>query len=101
MNRIAGTVFHDDSNDAVQDAAETYGYPGVAVYLWDAGHRLVATAFSAPDGSYSFDGLPDGLYTVSVNASDAVLAGLDATATVGPTTFRSVDLDSSHANSGS
>lgn len=101
VNRIVGTVFHDNDNDAVQDTSETYGYPGVTVYLWDANYRLVATTTSAPDGSYSFGSLPDGVYTVSVNANAANLAGLDATVTVGPTTYRVVDLDSVHAASGS
>jgi hypothetical protein len=101
INRISGTVFHDNDNDAVQDISETYGYSGVTLYLWDANYRLVATANSAADGSYSFENLPDGMYTVSVNANAANLSGLDATVTVGPTTYRVVDLDSGHANSGS
>lgn len=101
VNRIAGTVFHDNDNNAVQDVGETYGYPGVTLYLWDANNRLVATATSAADGSYSFENLPDGVYTVSVNANAANLAGLDATITLLPTTYRVVDLDSGHAISDS
>ncbi len=52
---------------------------GVTVDLLDAGGDVVATATSAADGSFSFDGLAPGSYTLSVSDNMGVLAGLGGT----------------------
>ncbi|MCD6291573.1 MAG: hypothetical protein J7M34_13825, partial [Anaerolineae bacterium] len=61
---VAGKVFHDTNNNGVQDAGEP-GIAGVAVTL-----STGATRTTAGDGSYSFDQLLPGSYSVSVTVPD-------------------------------
>ncbi len=62
---IAGKVFHDTNNSGVQDAGEA-GITGVTVTLDGTGQ----TRTTAGDGSYSFDQLLPGNYSVSVSVPD-------------------------------
>jgi LPXTG-site transpeptidase (sortase) family protein len=61
--RIFGTVFTDINANGSQDSGEL-GIAGVTVTLYDQFNVVVATAFTAADGSYSFAGLAAGDYTV-------------------------------------
>jgi hypothetical protein len=62
---IAGKVFHDTNNNGVQDAGES-GVGSVTVTLDGTGQ----THTTAGDGSYSFDQLLPGSYSVSVTVPD-------------------------------
>ena len=69
---IGDTVWFDYDNDGAIDVGEP-GLGGVTVTLnWvDGGITLTTT--TAPDGTYSFDNLPYGDYTITVN--DSTLPG--------------------------
>ncbi len=54
------------------------GIPGAIVELLDSNGNVVATTTTGPDGSYTFDHLPDGAYSVRVQPG-SVPAGLNAT----------------------
>jgi hypothetical protein len=62
---ISGKVFHDTNNNGVQDAGEA-GIAGVTVTLNGTGQ----TRTTAGDGSYSFEQLLPGNYSVSVSVPD-------------------------------
>ena len=65
---IGDRVWFDGNGDGVQDAGEA-GINGVTVQLLDAGSNVIATATTAGDGNYTFNGLAGGSYTVRVVAS--------------------------------
>jgi uncharacterized repeat protein (TIGR01451 family) len=60
---IAGTVFLDRNNNALQDGAET-GLANVSVELLDSGGAVVTTTTTDANGAYSFAGLLPGTYSV-------------------------------------
>ena len=62
---IRSTVWEDSDFDGVQDKNEC-GIGGVTVKLYDASHKLKATTVTASDGSYAFDKLAAGSYSVEV-----------------------------------
>ena len=71
---IAGTVYLDVNADGNQDS----GGPTaifVSVALLDENGKVVATTMTAPDGTYSFAGIPAGNYTVWVNDTYRQLGG--------------------------
>ncbi|WP_291464891.1 SdrD B-like domain-containing protein [Actinomyces sp.] len=76
-NSLSGTVYRDDTRNGAQDAAEKL-YEGVTVNLVGADGTVVATTTTDADGTYSFDKLPAGTYTVTV-AQDGPIAGLEQT----------------------
>ena len=63
--RIGDTVFVDLDGNGVHDPDEP-GLPGVRVDLRDASALVIATVITDLDGSYIFDGLAPGSYTVDV-----------------------------------
>lgn len=85
--RLSGHVYHDLDNDGILDAGE----PGIG----DATLRIeklvggstvvVATTTSAPDGSWSVDGLMPGAYCVVEVQPAGYLDGLDRAGTAGGT----------------
>ncbi len=70
-NRISGSVYLDVNHNGVRESYER-GLPGVAITLTGPVHR---TTWTGPDGSYRFDDLPDGLYTLTQTQPAAFLAG--------------------------
>src|SRR5439155_1307251 len=62
---IGDRVWVDGNGDGVQDAGEA-GINGVTVQLLDAASNVIATATTAGDGNYTFNGLTGGTYTVRV-----------------------------------
>ncbi len=60
---IGDTVWSDTNNNGRQDAGEP-GVGGVTVRLLDANGAQVATTTTGPNGSYLFDDLVPGTYTV-------------------------------------
>jgi large repetitive protein len=66
-SRIAGNVYADNNNNGSIDSGES-GLPGVTVTLTgtdDQGNPVTRTTTTAADGSYSFDDLRPGSYTVT------------------------------------
>jgi uncharacterized repeat protein (TIGR01451 family) len=60
---ICGYKFYDANANGVWDAGEP-PVAGFKIELYDQFGSLLATAFTAADGSYCFDGLDAGTYTV-------------------------------------
>jgi len=65
VGSIGNRVWYDINGNGIQDAGEV-GIAGVTLELGDAPGVLRATTATARDGSYSFGGLPDGIYTITV-----------------------------------
>jgi hypothetical protein len=73
---LSGRVYHDADRDGTDDAGADAGVPGVAVTATHSG-GLVLSRTSGPDGSYEFDPVPAGSWTVSVDPTQPGLAGMD------------------------
>lgn len=72
---IGGVVYSDADADG-ELAPHEAGIGGVTVDLVDSATlAVVATAITAPDGSYLFTGVSPGMYVVDVTDTDGVLAG--------------------------
>ena len=74
---IKGTIYRDGNRSGALDAGEKL-YEGVTVNLVDADGTVVATTTTDADGSYFFDKLPAGTYSVMV-VQDGPIAGLEQT----------------------
>ena len=61
---VSGRVFLDRDRDGLPGAGEP-PIPSVLVVIRDSGGTVVGTATTGPDGTYRFDGLPGGDYTVT------------------------------------
>lgn len=62
---IRSIVWEDSDFDGVQDKGEC-GIGGVTVKLYDASHKLMGTTVTKADGSYAFEKLAAGSYSVEV-----------------------------------
>ena len=76
-NTIKGSVYRDDNRSSSRDGSEE-GYQGQTVQLLDKDGNVVATTTTAADGSYSFEHLPDGTYSVKV-VKDGALTDTEQT----------------------
>ncbi len=65
---IGNRVWKDTDNDGVQDASET-GINGATVQLLNGSGTVIATATTAGNGDYTFNGLAAGSYSVRVVSS--------------------------------
>ncbi|MDO9226346.1 MAG: SdrD B-like domain-containing protein [Pseudomonadota bacterium] len=84
---IAGFVYGDADNDGIKDAGET-AIPGATVTLTgtdDLGNPVSASTTTAADGSYSFDNLRPGSYTVTETQPAGWLDGKDTAGSTGGT----------------
>ena len=70
-NTITGTVYRDDNRDKTIDGDEP-GLERVSVQLLDEDGNVVQTLDTAADGTYAFQHLKDGKYTVKVVRSSAI-----------------------------
>ena len=70
-NTITGTVYRDDNRDKMIDGDEP-GLERVSVQLLDEDGNVVQTLDTAADGTYAFQHLKDGKYTVKVVRSSAI-----------------------------
>ena len=75
---LGDLIYFDANADGVFNAADgDYGIEDVTVVLLDGSGHVIASAITGhPDGLYLFTGLPAGTYTVWVNDTYNVLAGL-------------------------
>ena len=74
---IKGTIYRDGNRSGALDTDEKL-YEGVTVNLVDADGNVVATTTTDANGSYSFDKLPAGTYSIKV-VQDGPIAGLEQT----------------------
>jgi len=85
---LAGSVYLDLNNNGLRGGTEP-GIQGVSVTLSgtnDLGNAVTYTATTAADGSYSFTGLHDGVYTITETTEPAGFTdGTDVVGTAGGT----------------
>ncbi len=79
INSIGGIVYLDINNNGVRDAVELV-VPNVQITLSGA---VVSTTFTAEDGTYVFNDLPDGVYSVVETHPVDFLDGIDSVGTGG------------------
>lgn len=80
---ISGSVYYDDDADARFDESET-ACPLTSIELLNAGSQIVASVMPDQNGSYSFDGLAPGRYTVRFTApQNCGFSGTERTAARG------------------
>src|SRR5207247_310145 len=82
---LGGLVYVDANNIGIKDPSES-GIGGVTVTLSgtdDLGHAVSATQTTAPDGSYAFNNLRPGVYTLSESQPADYLDGKDTIGTPG------------------
>lgn len=72
---ISGTIWEDTNADGTLDGDEPDRFGGVTVVLRDSDGDIVATTTTALDGTYNFDNVPPGVYTVDVTDDTNVLGG--------------------------
>lgn len=65
-NTISGALWNDRNADGTRQAGETNGYAGVTIALRGANGHILATTTTDAGGNFSFNGLPDGTYTVEI-----------------------------------
>ena len=70
-NTIKGTVYRDDNRDKTINGDEP-GLERVSVQLLDEDGKVLQTLDTAADGSYAFQHLKDGTYTVKVVRSSSI-----------------------------
>ena len=85
---LAGSVFEDTDNDGTKDGGES-GISGVAVALTgtdDGGNAVSFATSTAGDGTYSFDKLRAGTYSITETQPGSHLDGIDSAGTAGGST---------------
>lgn len=78
---LAGNVYHDRGNDGALEPGDD-GIGSVQIALRNASGAIVATAMTAPDGSYEFTGLEAGTYTVTEQQPTGWLDGKDTAGSI-------------------
>ena len=78
-SRIGNFVWNDLNDNGIQDPTEA-GIGGVTVNLFNANNlnTAIQTTMTQPDGSYWFNNLSSGIYTVVVDHSSPSLSGFIA-----------------------
>ena len=80
---LGGTVYYDDDADAKRDEGEAF-CSGVSVELISSNGEITASAVTGEDGSYAFEGLAPGRYTVRFTAQEGCgFSGTERTAARG------------------
>ena len=102
---ISGVVFQDSNNDGIQDAGEV-GIAGVQIVLTGTdvfGNPVQRTVLTDANGVYTFDGLPEGTFTVTQIQPQGFDDGIDAggpTTTVGNDVISNIQLGPGQVISG-
>ncbi len=86
LHSITDTVWLDIGGDGLFDGADT-PFAGVTVSLFGQGGALLATTVTDAAGDFTFTGLPDGTYTLSLSDVGGVLAGFGSTTGTTPPPF--------------
>jgi len=73
---ISGNIYYDDDNNGTMDTGEENRYSGVRVDLLDELNNVVDSATSSSDGSYVFNNVEPGNYTVRVGDRGSNLSDL-------------------------
>lgn len=71
--RISGVAFFDEDADGVMDMQETGRYAGLTVSLIAQSGEVIDTCRTGLDGSYAFDTISSGVYTVQFDAGQKVV----------------------------
>ncbi len=81
LNAIEGTIWVDSDGDGLLDDPDELpnGIESVTVVLKDSDNNIIATTTTDANGDYSFTGLANGTYTVSVTDDTNELANLQHT----------------------
>ncbi|MDA7980313.1 MAG: LEPR-XLL domain-containing protein [Pirellulales bacterium] len=79
---IGGRVYADDNNNGLIDSGEML-LPGVTVELLDSRGAVIGTTTTAADGSYVFEGLMPGMYSVREIQPSGFFDGLDTAGDAG------------------
>ena len=82
VSTLSGFVYVDSDNDGVFDTGES-GIGGVTVTLLDSLGNVVSTTLTLADGSYRFENLLAGTYTISETQPLIYTDGLDSVGTIG------------------
>ncbi len=79
---LSGSVYLDSNNDGARNVGES-GLSGVTLELRDAAGNLVATTTTDPSGSYTFENLTAGEYTITEIQPPGLFDGLDTVGSAG------------------
>jgi uncharacterized repeat protein (TIGR01451 family) len=94
-SQVSGTVFQDNNNDGIQDAGEA-GIAGVTVTLTGTdvyGNVVSLTTVTDANGSYLFDGLVAGTYSIVQTQPEGFVDGIDNSGfTVGNDSISNINL---------
>lgn len=71
--KISGVAFFDEDADGELDSEETGRYAGLSVSLLAQSGEVIATTRTGTDGSYAFDAISGGVYTVQFDAGETVV----------------------------
>ncbi|MGB9753387.1 SdrD B-like domain-containing protein [Roseiflexus castenholzii] len=82
VSTLSGFVYVDSDNDGVFDTGES-GIGGVTVTLLDSLGNVVSTTLTLADGSYRFENLLAGTYTISETQPLIYSDGQDSVGTIG------------------
>ena len=91
LNSIGDTVWFDANRNGLLDGAET-GIGGVTVNLLGPLGGVRATTTTAPDGTFSFNNLPDGDYSLLLTNNGGALDGLLPTTKASASSSQNVEL---------
>jgi uncharacterized repeat protein (TIGR01451 family) len=97
---ITDRVWFDANDNGLQDPGEP-GIAGVTVNLLNPGGTVKGTAITDAGGAFTFSGLPDGPYTVSIEDAGGKLIGFSGTTVAAQSgslavTLSGVNLDGAH-----
>ncbi|MCP4902743.1 MAG: hypothetical protein GY906_37755, partial [bacterium] len=80
LHTVGDTVWYDADGDAFRDdPVSEPGIEGVSVDLLDSLGNVIGTTFTAADGTFTFDGVPDGTYEYRIPHGTGILTGYTPT----------------------
>lgn len=73
---ISGTIWEDTNAEGTLDGSESTRFGGVSINLIDANNNIIATTSTTANGTYSFNQIPNGSYTIEVTDNLDSLLGM-------------------------